>query len=256
MPSPFPGMNPYLERPEVWHDFHERLVPAVAEQIGPQILPRYVTKIDEHVYIHDLPGDVRQFLGRADVGVTPLNGASPGSGGGVAVLEAPIQVRLPQFDQTSEAFIEIRDRQGRELITVIELLSPSNKRPGKDREQYEYKRWQLTCSGVNLVEIDLLRSGERMPMTGLQPCDYCVMVCTQPAWPRGGAWPISLRDPLPVIPVPLRPGEPHARLDLKQALDRVYDAAGYVHYVYAAPPEPPLSPNDATWAKQFIPNAS
>lgn len=252
MPSPFPGMNPYLEQSQHWHDFHERSVPLFAEPIGPQLLPRYVARINEHVYIHDLPDETRQFLGRADVGVTPLKSTDIANAP-AAVLDAPAHVVLPDFDRQSESFIEIRDRQNRELITVIELLSPSNKKPGEDRDQYVYKRNQLTSSGVNLVEIDLLRGGPRMPMKTLPKCDYCVLVCTQPEWPRAHLWPIGLRDPLPVIPIPLRPDDQPAKLDLKHAVDRVYDSAGYGYYIYSSPPEPPLNADDAAWAAQFVP---
>src|SRR5438552_2597506 len=136
MPSPFPGMNPYLEQADVWHDFHERCIPLIAELIGPQVLPRYIAKIDEHVYIHDTAESGRQFLGRADVGVTPLLGHTPAGGTGVAVLNAPARVLLPEVDRESETFIEIRDRRNRELVTVVELLSPTNKRTGEDRDQY------------------------------------------------------------------------------------------------------------------------
>jgi hypothetical protein len=246
-------MNPYLEQADVWHDFHERAIPLMAELIGPQVLPRYIAKIDEHVYIHDATTGSRALLGRADVGVTPLRPGRATPGSTAAVLDAPVRVRLPDVDRESESFIEVRDRQSRELVTVVEFLSPSNKRPGEDREQYIYKRHQLMSGGVNLVEIDLLRGGPRMPMTGLPACDYCLLVSRSEAWPDGGVWTIRVRDPLPEVPVPLRPGDPPARLDLKQVLDRVYDTAGYGFYVYDGKPEPPLAPHDAAWAAQFVP---
>jgi hypothetical protein len=253
MPSPFPGMNPYLEQADVWHDFHERGVPFIAELLGPQVLPRYIAKIDEHVYIHDLAEESRKFLGRADVGVTPLRPAGVGNEPGVAVIEFPARVTLPAVDREGESYVEIRDRQNRQLVTVIELLSPSNKRPGDDRDQYTRKRYRLIGSGVNLVEIDLLRGNPRMPMTGLAPCDYCVLVSRPEDWPDVGIFPIRLRDPLPPIPIPLRPTDPPVRLDLKRVIDHVYDVAGYGYYVYDGPPDPPLSPDDAAWAAPFVP---
>jgi hypothetical protein len=156
-------------------------------------------------------------------------------------------------DRESEAFIEIRDRQSRELVTVVELLSPSNKRRDEDRDQYITKRHRLTGAGINLVEIDLLRGGPRMPMAGVPACDYCVLVSRSEAWPDGGVWPLGMRDGFPGIPVPLRPADAPARLDLKSVLDRAYDAAGYEFYIYDGLPEPPLSPDDAAWAAQFVP---
>ena len=253
MPSPFPGMNPYLEQADVWHDFHERAIPLMAELLGPQVLPRYIAKIDEHVYIHDTGDGSRQFLGRADVGVMPLRPVGTATDSTAAVLDAPVRVRLPDVDRESEAFIEIRDRKTRELVTVVELLSPSNKRPGEDRDQYINKRHRLISAGVNLVEIDLLRGGPRMPMAGVPDCDYCVLVSRSDAWPDGGVWPLRVRDTFTDIPVPLRPADALARLDLKAVLDRVYDAAGYEFYIYDGQPEPPLSPEDAAWAAQFVP---
>ena len=113
------------------------------------------------------------------------------------------------------SFVEIRDRQGRDLVTVIELLSPTNKRPGPDREQYLAKRRQLLASGVHLVEIDLLRGHPRLPLDDLPPCDYYVMVSRAEERPQAGLWPLGLRDPLPPIPVPLRAADPDASLDLQ-----------------------------------------
>jgi Protein of unknown function (DUF4058) len=101
MPSPFPGMNPYLEQDDVWHDFHERFLPAAAEAIGSQVQPDYIVKIDEHVYVHELPPEPRRFLGRADLGVTPTRpvGETPLA---VGLLDAPARVRLPALDVEHE----------------------------------------------------------------------------------------------------------------------------------------------------------
>src|SRR5262245_6285733 len=95
MPSPFPGMNPVLEQADVWHDFHERAVPLIAEFLGPQVLPRYIAKIDQHVYIHDLAEESRQFLGRGDVGVAARTRDESGSKTDIAVIDFPARVRLP-----------------------------------------------------------------------------------------------------------------------------------------------------------------
>src|SRR6266436_5771844 len=98
MPSPFPGMNPYLEQEDAWHDFHERFIPVVAELIGAQVRPNYIVKIDEHVYIHELPADVRRLVGRADIALTTSPHQGLAADGSAAVLEAPVQVRLPAVD--------------------------------------------------------------------------------------------------------------------------------------------------------------
>jgi hypothetical protein len=152
------------------------------------------------------------------------------------------------------AYVEIRDRRNRELVTVVELLSPSNKRPGSDREQYLAKREQILGSSAHLVEIDLLRGGRPMPMpiADRPDCDYSVLVSRVEERPDAGFWPIRLRDRLPVIPVPLRAPDANAQLDLQTILHRLYDAAGYEDYIYEGAPDPPLSPEDAAWAQTLL----
>ena len=250
MPSPFPGMNPYLEQETVWHDFHERFCPAAAELLTAQIRPHFIAKIDEHIYIHELPDDARRFIGRGDIAVTQRHPRAETTS--TATLEAPVRVHLPAVDIERLSFLEICDRQTSRVVTVIELLSPSNKQPGPDREQYIAKRSELLRSEVHFVELDLLRGGPRMPMENLPECDYYALVGRIEERPRAGVWPIHLRDPLPVIPIPLADPYPDARLDLKQVLDRVHDAAGYEDYIYDGEPRPPLAKDDADWARQRL----
>jgi hypothetical protein len=253
MPSPFPGMNPYLEQEDVWHDFHERFIPSITEAIVPQVRPGYIVKIDEHVYIHERSAAEREFLGRADASVTRSD-ISISSRPGADVLEAPAHGRVPiAIDVERLSFVEIRDRRSREVIAIIEVLSPSNKRVGSDRETYLAKRRQMFASGVHLVEIDLLRGGPRLPLEDLPDCDYCILVSRVEDRPRVGIWPLRLRERLPLIPIPLRAPDADARLDLQEVLHRLYDAAGYEDYIYSGTPQPPLHPDDAAWARQLIP---
>jgi hypothetical protein len=252
MPSPFPGMNPYIERASVWHDFHERWIPLAAELLAAQVLPRYFVRIDEQMYIHELSAEERRFLGRSDLLVPALTPADKETAVTTSVLPAPAEVRVPAVDSETQGYLEIRDRESRELITVVELLSPSNKYAGPDREQYLAKARQLQRSWVHFVEIDLLCGGPRMPWLGMPPCDYCVIVSRFEERPKAGIWPIALRDRLPEIPIPLRRGDPAARLDLQQVLHRIYDAAGYAYHIYSGKPEPPLAPEQATWAQQLL----
>ena len=251
MPSPFPGMNPYLEQEDAWHDFHERFLPVAAGMLEAQVGPNYIVKIDENVYVHDLANGERRLLGRGDVFVAESHSAS-NAGIGTALLEAPVSVDLPEVDREVESFIEIRDRRSRQVVTIIELLSPTNKNPGPNREQYLAKRGRILNGDTNLVEIDLLRGGPRMPMEPAPKGDYLVLVSRAARWPHAGVWPVRLRDPLPVIPVPLRPGDAEPRLNLKAVLDRVYDEAGYYKYIYNEAPQPPLSDEDEAWARELI----
>jgi hypothetical protein len=209
MPSPFPGMNPYLEHPASWSDFHNAFLISAREALAAQAAPKYVVRIEAHFY----------------------------------------QVKvLTGIDRERVNFLEIRGRE-RELVTVIELLSPANKRSGSDREQFIAKRHRLLSSDVNYVEIDLLRGGPRMPITNLPECEYYALVRRGAERPLMDFWPVRLRDPLPTIPVPLRAPDSDASLDLQAVLHRVYDAARYGSYVYDGDPEPALSPADAAWAQ-------
>jgi hypothetical protein len=169
------------------------------------------------------------------------------------VLGAPAEGYLPLVDVERLAYVEIRDRRNRQLVTLIELLSPANKRPGSDRDQYVAKRNEIVASSAHFVEIDLLRGGERLPLEGAPESDYRALVSRCETRPRVGIWPVALRDRLPLIPIPLREPDPDAQLDLQDVLDDIYDKARYHTYIYDGTPEPPLSPADECWARQFAP---
>jgi hypothetical protein len=245
-------MNPYLEQEDVWEDFHGRFIPIAAELIGLQIQPAYIVKMGMNVYIEEPPYEQRVLLGRPDVMITDPRHERPASGG-IATIEAPAYARIiPAIDIRREPYLEIRDGQSRQLVTAIELLSPTNKRTGPDREQYLRKRRQYFQARVNLVEIDLLRGGPRLPLEDLPECDYYVLVGRSEEYPRVAVWPLRLRDVLPTIPIPLRPTDDDAKLDLQAVLQRAYDAAGYRHYVYEGQPKPPLSEGDQAWALALV----
>jgi hypothetical protein len=244
-------MNPYLEQADAWHDFHESFIGAIRMAITPQIAPKYVAKIDDNVYIHELSGEERNMLGRLDPAIVRTSLSGPSS----TIAEHPAPVHrslLPTADVLRESFVGIRDRETREVITVIELLSPSNKESGPDREQYLDKRGCILLSLTNLVEIDLLRGCERMPIEDPPACDYMVMVSRYVERPRTGLWPIMLRERLPEIAIPLRNGDSDATLDLQRLLHDVYDGAGCEYYIYGGRPEPPLLPEDTKWATAII----
>ncbi len=209
MPSPFPGMNPYLERDTVWSDFHSEYCKAIKKALVPQVQPEFYVKFNEHIYVHD--------------------------GMRLRVL-----------------FVEIFDKEDNTLVTLIELLSPANKKKGADRDQFLAKRWQILKSSVDYVEIDLQRGGPRLPMEGMPPCDYYVLVSRAADRPDMGLWPISLRKPLPIVPIPLPAPKKEVRLNLQELLHQAYDEAGYANYIYSGPPTPRLRADDARWAKRFV----
>lgn len=256
MPSPFPGMNPYIEQPAVWQDFHTRFMVLAAELIGVQVEPRYFVKIEEHLFLHERSADERRPFGRPDLTLVPGDrlvetGASNGT---TATITAPATVFVPTgVDEVPQRYLEIRDRQSRQVVTVLELLSPSNKDPNGDREQYWKKtRLLLSRGAVGLVEIDLLRGGPRLPWVNMPDCDYYALVSCPTTQPRVDFWPIYLRDSLLPIPIPLRAGESKPTLDLQAMIHQIHDAGRYRLFIYDSDPEPPLSAADAVWAAQIL----
>jgi hypothetical protein len=221
-------MNPYFEQPGLWRDFHTEFLTTLRRQLVPQLGPGFFVQIEEHISIHDVPNEGRQFVGRA----------------------------VPSFPAEEVRVLEVRDRQSRELVTVVELLSPSNKKGGEDREQYLAKRRELLRCPANLVEIDLLRGGRPMPPDPRPACDYSVLVSRPALRPDVGFWPIGIRERLPVIPIPLREGVDDARIDLQETLHRAYDGPGYENFIYASEPQPALAAADAEWARGFLPSRS
>ena len=170
MPSPFPGMNPYLEQESVWHDFHERFIPATAEALAAQVDPNYVVRIDERMYIHEFSESTGAFLGRVDVAVSRAPAATVVRERASA-LEAPAQVCLPRVDIERLGFVEIRDRETWQVVTVLELLSPANSTLAPTANN-TWPSGQILNSAIHFVEIDFRRGGPRLPLEGLVACDY------------------------------------------------------------------------------------
>jgi hypothetical protein len=257
MPSPFPGMNPYLEHPNVWHDFHGILVTLMRLDLAEQLRNRYQVRMDDNVYIHEIETDERNLVGRPDVFVTSKSAATKtDAAASAALLEAPVRGEVPiVVDVLREHFIEIRDRDERRLVTVIELLSPSNKDVGEDRSVYLGKRRKYLRTDVNLVEIDLLRRGRRVPVRNLPRCDYCIVITPGSERPNAGMWPLSIRDRLPNFPVPLLPQDEAARIDLQSMVETAYDRGAYSSDLFLRPLDPPLPPEDDTWATEILRSA-
>lgn len=168
------------------------------------------------------------------------------------MLTAPARIAIPTVDIERQRYVEIRDRHNRALIAIVEILSPANKNPGPDRDQYLAKRAEILAGPAHFVEIDLLRTGTPMPDQDRPKSAYGIMVSRAEERPAAGFWPIGIRDPLPVIPVPLRPAS-HATLDLQEILHHVYDHGTYADEIYERKPEPRLDPSDQDWAQQLIP---
>jgi hypothetical protein len=254
MPSPFPGMDPYIEG-QLWEDFHVAFYTEVRSALVPQLQPRYVAVIERRVYLEHTP-DPETLVIIPDVTVAKerYSLARPESAG-VAVLTEPVRVPLRMPERIREAYLEICLRATHEVVTVIEVLSPGNKRVGSDgQREYLAKREAVLLSSVHLVELDLLRGGERVPMAApTPPADYYALVSREQRRPTADVWPIQLRSPLPGIPIPLAGSDPDVALDLQAVFDRAYDRSGYQYSLsYRHGTVPPLRDEDAAWAAEIL----
>ncbi len=266
MPSPFTGMDPYLENPVMWSSVHHNLIHEIQADLQPQLLPRYVAAVEERVYLEPVE---RERI--PDVRVTARPEAPQPerehAGGGVAVAQSPVAVELPEPDwipaepglEIHEAYIEILDVAGNEVITVIEVLSASNKVSGPGRDAYLGKQQQVLGSATNLVEIDLLRRGldtvaaPAAKATRNGRADY--VICTRRTARPGGFEVVrfTVRDVLPCVRIPLRAGESDVVLHLPDVLTRSYEVGAYAYRIdYRQDADPPLPPADAAWAQEVL----
>ena len=253
MPSPFPGMDPFIES-QKWADFHASFLTAFREQLLPRVRPKYFVDVEERVYVERDPGDPVMAI-RPDVVVVDAV-AEEGSGyAPTATMTMPVECLIPMPEEIHEAYLTLRRKDLRTIVTVIELLSPTNKRPGANGfDQYLEKRLHVLASFSNLVELDLLRGGRRLPLVGqLPPGDFLATMARLPRRPRAEAYVWSLEQRLPIIPIPLADADPDVLLDLQEVFNLVYDRAGYDYSLdYHAPPDPPLDPVRAAWVQQVL----
>jgi hypothetical protein len=246
---PFPGMDPYLEQPSLWPDVHASIISAIRDQIQSRIVPRYVAVITPYIAFESIEiAPVR--LAIPDVGIYERD--QPGATNtAVALAPAPLVVKAEMEIPTRYARIELRTVGDETLVTAIEVLSPANKRPGVDgADAYEKKRQELFRSEAHLLEIDLLRAGQRPRLTKALPnAPYFIFLSRAERRPSIEIWPLSLQAAIPLVPVPLRYPDPDIPLDLSKVLHQIYTNARYdVQVDYRnAPPAPDLAPDDATW---------
>jgi hypothetical protein len=253
MPTPFPGMDPYLERASLWPNVHASLIIALRDVLALLLRPRYYVSVEERTV--RLGGDDLLLATRPDVAVArPPHGSSeialPASAetGGVVTVEVP----LP--DELREVYLEIRSVSEDRVVTAIEVLSPANKIWGEGRRQYEQKRPMMPGTPTHLVEVDLLRGGEPMPTRGYTGrSDYRTLVSRAERRPRADLLPFSVRQPIPAFRLPLATGDAEPEVDLNYILHALYDRAGYdMRIDYRAEAEPPLEGEDAAWADALL----
>ena len=266
MPSPFPGMDPFLEHPQVFPDLHDRLITNLSEHLQLRLPPPYFAVIGSKVFVdvsESLMGpdvQVRRNQDRNGAGSTEANGGSVAVA--AAVRRAPVVVEVPASEDERQLMVEIRTRQpSNRLVTMIEVLSLSNKTPGPDFEKYRQKLEETLASQVHLVEIDLLRGGRHataVPHRSAQeqagPFDYHVCIRAYDRPQQRLVYPILLADALPTINIPLLSGDAPVPLDLQAVFNRCYDAGPYarwVNYAETVPP-PPLSREQTEWVLRLL----
>ncbi|HEY52989.1 MAG TPA: DUF4058 family protein [Caldilineae bacterium] len=258
MPTPFPGMAPCLERSGFGEEVHTALLIEVQQHLTPKVRPTYRVAVERRTYLTVAEPNGTISSGKPDVLVIEAhgNGGPTRVTSPAAVLAPPLVADLPMPEEVVERYLAVREVASNKVITVIEILSPSNKLPGVGRDQYERKRLQVLGSQTNLVEIDLLRAGEPLPMWvrgGDASSDYRIVVSRAQHRPRADVYLFSVRQPIPNIPIPLRPGESEPVLPLNQILHELYDRAGYDLAIdYSQPPEPPLRKQDVAWAETLL----
>ncbi|MFN8490959.1 MAG: DUF4058 family protein [Caldilineaceae bacterium] len=256
MPSPFPGMDPYIEDPEIWNDFHSDLAAEMRAELNRQIQPRYVARIIPRVTYELVGIDERRSV-RPDVGVwQPAQPSGEIAPVATLITPAPVENAVVMESPLRLHSVEILEVATLRLVTAIEILSPVNKRLSHDAyEEYQRKRRELLRSQAHLLEIDLLRGGTRPPLAyPITPAAYYIMLSRVALRPRVQVWPIRLQDALPVLPVPLLEPDPDAALDLGGLVAAIYERGGYAMLIdYRQPPPPPaLVKEDSLWLGQLL----
>ena len=251
MPSPFPGMDPYLEG-YLWPDVHSALANKIRQQLTPLLRPKYIARLEVYLAEDPLPeGEIGILYPDVEVLEAPNRQPPlPASANGDTLTITPPSMTLPvpQAVQVRLTRVEIRDTAKNRLITSIEILSPVNKRePGLS--SYRQKQKRLYQASVHLLELDLLRRGTRpFAQPRLPDVPYCIAL-TRARAKQIEIWPVALSTRLPVVPVPLQAPDSDVPLALQSALTAVYDEAAYdLSLDYSQPPPPPaLSKEDAEW---------
>jgi hypothetical protein len=263
MRSPFPGMDPYIEARGLWGDFHHGLISEIQSALAQAAPERYLVRAGERSYVvlvEEEDKASRPFV--PDVSMTTERRKKPSrKRGGTAVAEPvlnaqPILMRAFIEEEHREAFVEIYEATPEQrLVTSIEVLSPSNKRPHTPGyDFYLRKRQSLLLGDVNLVEIDLLRGGSRMPMLDKWPdSPYTVLVARARKFDLCQVWPVYFQIPSPSVPIPLAKPDPDILLDLQPMIDTIYRRSRYERSIdYRKPLSPPLERSEGLWLEKQL----
>ena len=258
MPSPFPGMDPYLEHPDFWQETHHWLTIALADTIMPQIRPKYEIAIKQNIYKNDTNdyNSNSMLVSIPNVAIEHQSNTIdvPNRSVAIATLTLPTTVKVPTTEKIKQTYLEVREMTTKQVVTAIEILSPVNKRSGEGRITYLKKRQSILGSLTNLVEIDLLRKWESMPILNNSiQSDYRILVSPRNSRPFADLYAFNLRDSFPVFPLPLREEDIEPIVNLPEIFAGIYDRAGYDYRLdYNLEPVPSLSEEDRVWASQLL----
>jgi len=254
MPSPFPGMNPYLENPEFWPEVHHRLIVAIADDIEQNLSQQYRVAIEKRTYMSG--GEDSVDIAIPDVSVVAARTTTQ-TQSAVMTLPPPtefVTVTLPIYEECREGYLEIREVTTGRVVTVIEILSPANKRAGEGRTAYLNKRQKVLGTLTHLIEIDLLRSGKYLPFASEIPqTDYRISIGRANQRPQAQLYAFNVRDEIPVFRIPLQSGDAEPELNLQTLLRGVYDRARFdLTLNYDREPVPRFKEEDRVWADELL----
>lgn len=254
MPSPFPGMDPFIES-QGWEDFHMTFLIVLANRLAPALRERYIVRRQRRVYVEREPDPPRGIFPDVTVARHDLPARSESSSdAGVATIE-PVTLTLSMPEPRQETYLTLVDRLSKRVVTVIELLSPANKRAGgRGRREYRRKRDHVLESDAHLVEIDLLRGGARL--TTIEPLpegDYFAYVSRSERRPEVDVYPWRLAHRLPVIPLPLAGENESCEVDLQAIVTQAYDDICFDLILdYGAEVQPPLTDEETRWVRDVL----
>jgi hypothetical protein len=247
-------MDPYIESSERWGDFHASFVVAMRTELNGRLPPNYVADVNQYAWSRDPDEDEVRLL-EPDAYVSETVRRVPGRGKRAPRIETATTVTFPRKVRRRQRYVRIVDRDENRVVTAIEVLSPSNKKAGEDREKYLAKREEYLAGHVSLVEIDLLRGSGRLPLGTPAPeiRDYYVLFLRSWEFPKAEIWNLALRDPLPEIPIPLREDVPDVLLPLRPCFDQAYEGGRYATTLrYHQPLKPRARPGDAGWIRELL----
>jgi hypothetical protein len=250
MASPFPGMDPYLEDPAFWRDFHPTFIGCWREAIAERLPNNYEARLDETVNLVKMSPEMIKLL-YPDLAITRKSkGSRPKSKGGGTLLLEPVTIPHEFLEEVRHSRIEILHRPDRSLVTILEMLSPTNK-SGEGFKEYRAKRTHILCQNVHLVELDLLVGGQRPTLLEPLPTgDYFVYLTRAETRASCEVYHWTVRQVLPAIPIPLKAPDADLQIDLEQVFQVAYERGRYSRSLfYGQTPSAPLSKADGHWAK-------